>query len=180
MGYSGIVLQLVIAIGHFHCLGLVSRTVPVCRHITRGNAGRPTARVTSVEWWVLTLATIDNRLAKFNVVGRKSDQWTLHESMQSTKFIVVVLRLNVATARNIDFVPFRHGGTGGNRRLVLFFYGLLHLSALLSYFIATLLPCWTCNDRWIYFFFHGFTLFQLFRNSWEKKWHSKGGFFFER
>lgn len=121
MGYSGIVLQLVIAIGHFHCLGLVSRTVPVCRHITRGNAGRPTARVTSVEWWVLTLATIDNRLAKFNVVGRKSDQWTLHESMQSTKFIVVVLRLNVATARNIDFVPFRHGGTGGNRRLVLFF-----------------------------------------------------------
>ena len=41
---------------------------------------------------------------------------------------------------------------GGNWRLSL--YGLLQLSGLLSYFIATLLPCWTCNR----FFFHGFTL----------------------
>jgi hypothetical protein len=46
------------------------------------------------------------------------------------------------------------------------FYGLLQSCLLLSYFIATLLPCWTCN-RCCFFLsrFHS----RLFRNSWEKK-----------
>ena len=136
------VLQLVIARGHFHCLGL-----PPSYNTQRKRTHDVNTRCQCVDSFRLLIDA-------WHWFPLKTVQWTLLNAMKSTKFIVAVFRFCGAIVANIDFVPLEIVwlsvvGTEGCPFTV--YYNCLVCYLIL---LQPFCPAELATD----FFFHGFTL----------------------